>query len=337
MAKIIHKSNAFENGVAPFGDNARLLWELGLCPIPCRGDDGKRPDTYRWGSWKRRPGQSFLADMVQKHPAANIGILTGPLSKVTIVDVDDPGIVDAMIARFGDTPLVTSTPSGGVHLWYQHNCERSQNLRSDGLEIDIKGQGGFVVVPPSLRPSTGIPYRFERGSFDDLPTLPTIRPDAIPTAPAADVVGLRGIAKGRRNDTIFRRLLREVKHTDDVESLFDVARTINDEHTEEPLSNTEIGRIVESVWRIEATGNNWVGQEVIIPLTCYEIDLLSPSPNALTFWASVLRRHHWDRNRGPFALDCKSMAKTEVIKGWKDHRRYRSAIEDLIKIGVLFK
>ncbi len=318
----------------PFGDNARQLSKVGLCPIPCGGEENKTPIGIKWKNLSKRPGKDFLSKLIEKHSTANIGILTGKLSGVTIVDIDDPEIVDAMQDRFGDTLIVTSTPSGGVHLWYRWTDERSRNLRSEGLKVDIKATGGFIVVPPSFRPSTGVPYRLIKGSFADLGNLQPIKPNSLEERPTA-VVGLRGIGKGRRNNTIFLRLLREVKHTDDIEALLDVAQMINSDHTEEPLPDSEILGIVRSVWSIEVRGENWVGQDVQIPVSSSEIDLLSPHPNALTFWVSVIRRHHWDRTRGPFALASKAMAENEVIKGWKDRRRYHSSIENLIKLGFL--
>src|SRR5437588_8913304 len=104
----------------------------------------------------------------QSISGANIGIGCD-LSNVFIVDNDDPTVVHAMIERFGDTPLKTSTPSGGVHLWYRGAGEGCSNLRREGLEVDLKGVGGFVVIPPSIRPTgpyAGYAYDFLQGSWD---------------------------------------------------------------------------------------------------------------------------------------------------------------------------
>jgi hypothetical protein len=334
MAVIIPDNSVFSTEIATFGDNAQQVWNAGLCPIPCKGTDGKTPNTYKWRPWKNRPGQGFLNKMIAKHSTANIGILTGPLSNVTVVDVDDADVVDVTKERFGDTPLITSTPSGGVHLWYRFNGERCRNLRSEGLDIDIKAIGGFIVVPPSMRPSTGLKYHFERGSFADISALKPINANSLNRGPE-NVVGIRSIATGRRNDIIFRRLLREVKYTDDIDALMDVARTINEENTETPLPVAELSKIADSAWQYELTGQNWVGQGAKITLLSSEIDLLTPYPNALTFWVAVIHRNHWERTRKPFALATKAMAKSEVIKGWKDWRKYHSAIEDLINLGAL--
>ena len=110
MAENLHYSpvNCTDHG--PFYEGALPLWDAGLCPVPCLGDDGKTPNAYAWGKWNKRPGAEFLGKMIQDHSTANVGILTGPLSGVTIVDVDDPELVPAMQERFGVTPIITRTP-----------------------------------------------------------------------------------------------------------------------------------------------------------------------------------------------------------------------------------
>ena len=160
-------------GPTPFADAALVLWGHGLAVIPLGKDDGKVP-LIRWRTWKRRPGRLFLESQAAEHPTANVGVLTG-LSGLTVVDVDDPKLVNDMLTRFGNTPLITGTPSGGAHLWYRSTGERCQ-VRLDGLKVDIRGLGGMVVVPPSIRPTgqhAGKAYTVLKGSWDDLVHLTT--------------------------------------------------------------------------------------------------------------------------------------------------------------------
>ena len=75
-----------------------------------------------------------------------------------------------MIERFGDTPLKTRTPSGGCHLWYRHNGEPGG--LSPHIPVQLKAAGGFVVVPPSVRPSgphADRLYEFVEGTMAILP------------------------------------------------------------------------------------------------------------------------------------------------------------------------
>ena len=128
----------------PFADAAFAYRDPGLHPVPC---EDKAPNRIRWRNVNRPPGDKFLSDLVAKYGDDNIGILTGVRSDVFVVDVDDPDQEDAMIARFGDTPIATATPSGGVHLWYRWKDERLGKLPG----VDLKGAGGFIVCPPSTR------------------------------------------------------------------------------------------------------------------------------------------------------------------------------------------
>ncbi len=79
-------------GPTPFADSALVLWGHGLALIPLGGDDGKVPQV-KWKHLKHRPGRDYLKRLTAKHPTKNIGVLTG-LSRVTVVDVDAPELVD---------------------------------------------------------------------------------------------------------------------------------------------------------------------------------------------------------------------------------------------------
>lgn len=92
-----------------------------------------------------------------------IGIVTGIESNLFVVDVDvadgKPGLANwqALVELHGDAPTYTvRTGSGGLHFYY---------LMPDGVEvrnsagnrlgegIDVRGEGGFVVAPPTIHPN----------------------------------------------------------------------------------------------------------------------------------------------------------------------------------------
>ena len=51
--------------------------------------------------------------LARRYPDANVGVACG-LSGMVVVDIDDRSLLPSMLLRFGDTPLITRTPSGGV-------------------------------------------------------------------------------------------------------------------------------------------------------------------------------------------------------------------------------
>ena len=263
--------------------------------------------------------------------------MTG-LSNVTVVDVDERGLVDVMIRRCGATPLVTATPRGGAHLWYRSNGERSGDYlrQAEGLDVDIKAAGSLIVVPPSIAlegHGKGRAYRFSAGSWNDLPGLPVARTGSLQHTTPSNVHSLRGIVRhGLRNDSLLRLLLRQVRHCDTETDLLDVATTIVQQHFElenvPEFSAVEIAKTVRSAWTMETKGRNWTGKEAKIMTNATQFQVLQRNPDALTLWMLLnwMHRGHPD----PFAISPKAMAEGEALDGWTYPRRYREARDWLI-------
>lgn len=87
-------------------------------------------------------------------PNANLGIATGvPGPDVLDVDVHKGGTGYGPLRELKQAGLVPEplafvrTPSGGAHLYYQGTEQRNGHL--SGQHLDYRGQGGYVVAPPS--------------------------------------------------------------------------------------------------------------------------------------------------------------------------------------------
>jgi hypothetical protein len=137
-----------------FAAAAEDLWRRGLFPIPLGGHDGEEP-LIRGFTKMRRPSLATVQRWAVRFPGANIGVVTGAVSQILVIVINsaDPAILRAVEARFGQSPMIVRTPSGGWHLYYRFAGERCTNLRAEGLPVDIKGEGGYVVAPPSVRQS----------------------------------------------------------------------------------------------------------------------------------------------------------------------------------------
>ncbi|WP_179769671.1 bifunctional DNA primase/polymerase [Streptomonospora nanhaiensis] len=114
----------------------------------------------------------------RRFPQANIGVPTGAASGLVVVDVDVHGTngYDAL-NRADRAGLVTGweflvrSPTGGLHLCYPAADEMEQRSWQAGdAGIDFRGDGGYIVAPPSLRVIDGemVPYR-----ITELGTAPT--------------------------------------------------------------------------------------------------------------------------------------------------------------------
>jgi hypothetical protein len=334
------RKNTKESTQEPTGAFAKAAerWRRqGFAPIPLGGPKGNEPLVESFTKWRGKPSLENIRRWARKWPKAEIGIVTGPAWGLTVVDVDDAALIPAMLARFGESPIRIQTPRGSQHFWYRSSGEFCKNLKdSEGIAVDIKGVGGFVVVPPSVRLNgefAGNGYVLAEGcSWDSLADLPPIRGGALPTPSPAAATSLRAVAEGRRNTVLFRLLLKQVRHCDDLATLEDCARTIVADQFEQgsdPFTDAETRDVAASAWKYEAEGKNWAGREqrLIVPVST--IDALDAEP--LKFLLT-LRARHWGRPH--FALSPEAMAKADVIPGWSKHR-YRSARQQVLERGYL--
>lgn len=100
-------------------------------------------------------------------PNAMIGVPTGPVSGIWVLDLDlKPGADGAaaladLEARNGKVPptLTAVTPSGGKHLYFRYvDGVRNRGRLEPG--IDVRGEGGYVIAPGSAR-DDGCVYDWE--------------------------------------------------------------------------------------------------------------------------------------------------------------------------------
>lgn len=102
-----------------------------------------------------------VLDTLFRHKAnANIGIATGPISNIFVVDIDG-ALGESSLQNFPALPAtLTSTTGRGRHLFF-HYPQRKVYTRAGKFApgLDIRGEGGYVVAPPSIH-HTGIPYEW---------------------------------------------------------------------------------------------------------------------------------------------------------------------------------
>ena len=250
-------------------------------------------------------------------------------------------------AIFGVTPIVVATPRGGLHLYYRGNGENSGRLKIDGMKIDVKGLGGFVVAPPSTRimaDGTAGSYHFLEGGWEWAETLPQMKAGALPKRfygsrlsdgePLADKVGV-----GLRNITLFKSLLRLAKTSQTRDELLREAITINGGFTE-PLQMREVEATVGSVWGYKAEGRLIVPSAPKIQIPASALELLlntANSADALMLLSVLLFNHDARARRGEdFAIAAEAMQRAEVVKGW-GIKRYRGATEVLMAAGLILR
>ncbi|MDM4721328.1 bifunctional DNA primase/polymerase [Micromonospora sp. WMMA1363] len=139
-----------------------------------------------------------ITAMVDAAPRGQLALRTGTASDVVVLDVDPRNggrrglatlVADGLVPR---TAYVI-TGSDGLHLFYRHPGTPLAAKVPGVPGIDIKTDGGYVVLPPSIHQRTGRPYRWaDRGPVQEMPpALATVcqpaPPPTIPTTPTPPV------------------------------------------------------------------------------------------------------------------------------------------------------
>jgi hypothetical protein len=151
-----HSGRTAQSKVSMFRDAALRYAENGWPVFPCNPLD-KRPLTSH-GFKDATTDPDIIKQWWEVWPNAMIGVPMGEASDVFCVDldrkegVDGVGTWSGLLSIHGATAntRIHTTPSTGRHLvyLYEHGV-RNIPLGKLGPGIEIKGEGGYIIVPPS--------------------------------------------------------------------------------------------------------------------------------------------------------------------------------------------
>ncbi|WP_192772338.1 bifunctional DNA primase/polymerase [Plantactinospora soyae] len=176
--------------------------------LPCRdADDNHDPAACDCltchGFYAATTDPEQVAAIVTAVPGGQLALRTGTASGVVVVDVDPRhGGDDTMTTLIGAGLLPPTahvvTGSGGRHLYYRHPGRPVVSRPMPGRPgIDIKADGGYVVLPPSVHPATGRPYRWMPGRpMEEMPPALVAACEPAPAAPTAPVGPINTHATG---------------------------------------------------------------------------------------------------------------------------------------------
>ena len=139
---------------------AAIGWaSRGVAVFPC---EKKIPLTGLGGFKNASLDATTILKMWSNHPNAQIGLPTGQKNHLFVVDVDGPA-GEAAIAKLKLPETFTVETRPGRHqLWFHQpdGVTTKCDQRVFGSEeVDIRGDGGYVIGPPSIHHATGKPYR----------------------------------------------------------------------------------------------------------------------------------------------------------------------------------
>jgi hypothetical protein len=271
-------------------DHARLYLALGFAVLPvhaaverggrlrcsCGRDDCAHPAKHPVGrlvhnGWK---GASRGAPAVERWFAdgrrLNLGIVTGAASGIIALDVDPRHGGDETLAALerdhGELPPTWRflTGGGGEHILFRHPGRNVANSAGKiGPGIDVKGDGGYIVAPPSVHIS-GRPYAIsvdhhpDDGPLADLPAWLLKRIASAPTGVRSPTdwrsVTKNGAEDGARNVTIAGLCGLLLGRRIDPHVCLDLLLAFNATRCRPPLSEDEVVSIVASIARREYAG-----------------------------------------------------------------------------------
>jgi hypothetical protein len=233
----------------------------GWSVIPIEGC-GKRP-MVEWDEFQRRiAAATEIGDWFWRWPHANVAIVTGAISHLVVLDIDAQHGGEDSLADLEEihgclpSTIEAATGSGGRHLYFVHPGGLVRNRVALLPGIDVRGDGGYVVAPPSVHPN-GKPYAWApaRGPDDvalaGLPAwLLTLSSGEVhrghPLAHWRDL-SRRDVHVGERNNTIASFAGHLIWHGVDRNVTLELLLAWNRTHCDPPLSDDEVARTVGSI------------------------------------------------------------------------------------------
>ena len=202
----------------------------------------------------------------KRWPDASIGIATGSVSGLIVIDEDldeDKGLngyeaVTDWERINGHLPATVQciTGRGGYHLYYQYNGTDIKNRAGILDGVDVRGEGGYVIAPPSMHPN-GTEYQWEDApdEVDLAPIDATVRRflfgESEKPKTAADFKLPDRIKSGERNDTLFRLACSMQSQGLPDAAIMAALEQTNQTACDEPVSDAELTTIVESALRYQ--------------------------------------------------------------------------------------
>ena len=236
--------------------------ERGWFVFPCKPRSKEPFTAHGFKDASRDPDQ--IAAWWQQWPQANVAVATGKERGLVVVDVDPRHrgniSLELLESEHGPLPetLESLTGGGGRHLFFeypQNSTVKSAN-GALGAGIDVKADGGYVIMPPSLHPSgKGYEWEVTHGPDDiaiaPLPvwlvTLLTSHRNGRQTSTSES----DPIREGQRNETLFRLACAMRARGCTEQTILQALFAENTARCQPPLDKAEIRRIAASACKYE--------------------------------------------------------------------------------------
>jgi hypothetical protein len=129
---------------------------------PCT-DAGKHPRLERGVKEASNELEKIELWFGKDSPPSNIGIATGEVSGITVLDIDigegkkgAESWVEVIKDKGEPDTLIAETGSGGTHIIFQYNSALKTSSNTLGEGVDCRNDGGYIVGAPSKHSSGGV-------------------------------------------------------------------------------------------------------------------------------------------------------------------------------------
>jgi hypothetical protein len=225
--------------------------------FPCLPRD-KRPATAHGFKDASRDAE-MIRSWWQENANYNVAVATGNASGLIVIDVDG-GEAESALAHLESQneplpPSVETITARGRHIWLRHPGGTIPNSAGRiAPHIDVRGDGGYVLAPPSVHPS-GRRYAWSVDCAAAIAGAPQWLLDRIAlqngNSSAAPSTGWQelaeGVAEGARDCSLARLTGYLLRRRVEPFVARELIHSFNTTHCSPPLPSADVERIVESI------------------------------------------------------------------------------------------
>jgi len=216
---------------------AHQYLQQGFSVIPVNKE--KQP-LIKWGKYQTHaPDIKEVASWIKQFPDMQLGIVTGTVSNLVVIDIENGGDPSPY-----PKTLMAKTGGDGIHLYYRHPGGTVKNGVRVTTLVDIRGDGGFVVAPPS-RSSKGEYTWFSDPQNTEITQYPVKIMETITQDSVENLVqtGERNVAATQKAG----ELLAAFPAPESREEVWTQLQQWNQTELAEPLSTEELQKVFSSI------------------------------------------------------------------------------------------
>lgn len=196
------------------------------------------------------------------NPSANIGLPTGSVNGFFVIDIDGvegEASLKKLEQEFGDLPPTIENLTGGHgrHLLFKYPEDKKipNSASKLGSAIDVRGDGGYIIAPPSIH-QTGRIYQRSVDSASEMAEAPEWLLQRICFSKNNGAESgwedlLKGATKGGRNQAIASMAGKLFARGFLFEEALEICLSLN-QKCKPPLEQSEVKRTVESIFKLNS-------------------------------------------------------------------------------------